>query len=163
MKYHGEKASQLLHRTPNLWVINLLGAISQRKSASYVTTTIFKRPITRNTAPSSNTDNSTRRKSQALVENTLNPRNANIPSDIEAQNVNHSNNVFGQYAEGLTLSTPYQPSYFTLDPSTNTKRGNEHFSPLGNAADDKRTRNDCHTEAEHIKLPLQQLISIILE
>jgi hypothetical protein len=51
MKYNGEKAQQLLLRTHNLQVNNLLGIISQRKSALHVTTTILQRPITRNTAP----------------------------------------------------------------------------------------------------------------
>ncbi|EFX65969.1 hypothetical protein DAPPUDRAFT_332668 [Daphnia pulex] len=106
--------------------------------------------------------NPARRKSQALVDNTQNPPNADIHSDIDTQSDNQSDNVFGIYATGSTLSTPYQPSYFTIDPSANTKRGNVHFSPLDDAADDKRTRNDCHTEAELTKLPLQQLIGIIL-
>jgi hypothetical protein len=97
--------------------------------------------------------NSARRKTQALVDNTLNPPNADIASDIDGLSDNQNGNVFGQYETGSTLTTPYQPSNITLDPSANTKRGNEHFSPLDNAADDKRTRNDCHTEAELVKPP----------
>ena len=100
--------------------------------------------------------NSARRKTQAL-----NPPNADLPSDNDDMSDNQNGNVFGKYATGIALFTPYQPSYITLDPSANTKRGNKHFSPLDNAADDKRTRNDCHTEAELISIILDHLIELI--
>jgi hypothetical protein len=47
--------------------------------------------------------NSAHRKTQALVDNTLNPPNADIASDIDGLSDNQNGNVFGQYATGSTL------------------------------------------------------------
>jgi hypothetical protein len=63
-----------------------------------------------------------------------------------------SDDVFDQGVDDHNF-TPHQPSIFSMVlSSNNTKRVNQHFSPLENEAEDKRVRNDYHTEADLKKL-----------
>jgi len=100
-----------------------------------------------------------RRKSQALVDKISNPTTAVVSHDSDGA----SDDVFDQGVDDHNF-TPHQPSIFSMVlSSNNTKRVNQHFSPLENEAEDKRGRNDYHTEADLKKLSSHQLISIILE
>ena len=100
---------------------------------------------------------SSRRKSQALVDK--------IPNTVASTDCDSgSDGAFDQDGDDQNFTTPHQPSINSMMLSTNnTKRGNQHFSPLENEAEDKRGRNDYHTEADLKKLSTHQLISIILE
>ncbi len=100
--------------------------------------------------------NSACRKIQVQVDKTTIPPNAELPPNFDGDS-----DTFGQDADDITSTLIHTSPRILPLSILQTKRIEViNISP---DSDDKRTRNDGHTEAELKKLPADQLINIILE